>query len=222
MSDRDMAARRIMKLLLLALGGVVLLALVVAVVDNRPREFNPPETFPVLEPEEDLPSSEVESETATFGAGCFWCTEAVFRRVNGVRSVVSGYSGGHVANPSYEMVCQGRTGHAEVVQVEFDPKSVSYADLLEVFWRSHYPTTVDRQGNDKGPHYRSVIFYHSDRQRELAERYKHKIDAAEVYPEPLVTRIVPFTVFYAAGDDHQDYYTAIRGNPTAGPSSGGS
>ena len=167
----------------------------------------------MLEPEDVLPSREVESETATFGSGCFWCTEAVFRRVKGVRSAASGFSGGDVANPTYENGLPGTTGHAEVVQVEFDPKVVSYPELLEVFWRSHDPTTVDRQGNDEGPHYRSVIFYHSDRQRDLAERYKRTIDTAEVFADPLVTEIVPFTVFYAASDDHQDYYTRNSRHP---------
>jgi peptide-methionine (S)-S-oxide reductase len=133
--------------------------------------------------------------------------------VKGVHSAVSGYSGGHVANPTYEQVCLGHSGHAEVVQVTFDPKAVSYPELLEVFWRSHDPTTVDRQENDDGPQYRSVIFYHSDRQRELAERYRRQIDAAGVYPRPLVTEIAPFTVFYAAGDDHQDFYARNSRQP---------
>lgn len=172
-----------------------------------PREFEPPETFPLLEPTEVNPEPPAAmTETATFGAGCFWCTEAVFKRVKGVESVVSGYSGGSVPDPTYEQVCSGTTGHAEVVQVSFDPRVVSYADLLEVFWRSHDPTTPDRQGHDTGSQYRSVIFYHSDRQRELAERYKRKIDAADVYPAPLVTEIVPFAAIYPAGPDHQDYY----------------
>jgi peptide-methionine (S)-S-oxide reductase len=193
--------------------GIAAAAVTVIVLNTRSSEFEPPATFPVLEPNEVPPAAAEETETATFGAGCFWCTEAVFRRVRGVRSVVSGYSGGHVANPTYEQICEGKTGHAEVVQVTFDPKLVSYPELLEVFWRSHDPTTIDRQGNDDGPQYRSIIFYHSDRQRELAERYKRKIDAAQVYPRPLVTEIQPFTVFYAAGDDHQDYYTRNSTQP---------
>jgi peptide-methionine (S)-S-oxide reductase len=120
--------------------------------------------------------------------------------------VVSGYSGGHVKNPTYEQVCTGRTGHAEVIQVTYDPKEVSYARLLEVFWRSHDPTTKDRQGNDRGPQYRSAVFYHNDKQRELAEKYKQKIDAAGVFNAPVVTEIVPFTEFYPAEAYHQDYY----------------
>jgi peptide-methionine (S)-S-oxide reductase len=130
----------------------------------------------------------------------------VFQRVKGVQTVASGYSGGHVPDPTYEDVCGGRTGHAEVVQVTFDPAVLSYPELLEVFWRSHDPTTPDRQGNDTGPQYRSVIFYHTDRQKELAERYKRKIDEAGVYPNPVVTEVEAFAAFYPAGEDHRDYY----------------
>jgi peptide-methionine (S)-S-oxide reductase len=175
-----------------------------------------PENFPVLAPEEigaDPTPAPGGTELATFGSGCFWCTEAVFRQMRGVQKVVSGYSGGHVPNPTYEQVCGGRTGHAEVVQVTFDPAAVSYPELLEVFWRSHDPTTRDRQGNDVGPQYRSVVYYHSDRQRELAERYKRKIDAAGVYPRPLVTEVEPFSTFYPAEAYHQDYYAANPGQP---------
>jgi peptide-methionine (S)-S-oxide reductase len=202
----------------LALGlftGGVLLGLWAAL--SRPREFSPPETFPVLDAAElraEPPATPAaKTEVATFGAGCFWCTEAVFQRVRGVKTVVSGYSGGSVPDPTYEQVCDGTTGHAEVVQVTFDPTAVSYADLLEVFWRSHDPTTPDRQGYDKGPQYRSVIFYHTDRQRELAERYMRKIDAAGVYPAAVVTEIVPFAAFYPAGPDHQDYYARNSRQP---------
>ena len=130
----------------------------------------------------------------------------MFQRVKGVKAVASGYSGGQVAKPTYDEVCTGTTGHAEVVQVTFDSKAVSYPELLEVFWRSHDPTERDRQGNDVGPQYRSVIFYHTDRQKELAERYRRKIDEAGVYPRPVVTGVEPFTAFYPAGADHQDYY----------------
>lgn len=177
-------------------------------------EFEPPANFPVLEPAEVEPAPAAEpTETATFGAGCFWCTEAVFRRVKGVQSAVSGYSGGTVPDPTYEQVCRGTTGHAEVVQVTFDPWAVSYPDLLEVFWRSHDPTTPDRQQHDAGPQYRSVVFYHTDRQRALAERYKRKINEAGAYPEPVVTDVVAYTAFYPAGPDHQDYYARNRNQP---------
>jgi len=145
-------------------------------------------------------------EKATFGAGCFWCTEAVFQRLKGVRSAVSGYSGGHVKNPSYKQVCSGRTGHAEVVQVTYDPKRISYAELLEVFWGTHDPTTRNRQGNDVGTQYRSVIFYHSDAQRKLAEQYREKLDASGAFRVPVVTEIEPFREFFPAENYHQDYY----------------
>ena len=185
---------------------VSLLAALYAVQSGR-QGSDPPEHFPALDPAEAGAEPAAEGlQTATFGSGCFWCTEAVFLRVKGVQKVVSGYSGGHVKNPTYEQVCTGRTGHAEVIQVTYDPKVVSYAKLLEVFWRSHDPTTKDRQGNDKGPQYRSVIFYHNDRQRELAEKYKQKIDAAAVFGSPVVTEIVPFTEFHPAEQYHQDYY----------------
>jgi peptide-methionine (S)-S-oxide reductase len=173
--------------------------------------FTVPEHFPVLDPDEladEAAPPAGESELATFGSGCFWCTEAVFQRMKGVKKVVSGYSGGSVKNPNYEQVCIGSTGHAEVVQLTFDPAVVSYPELLEVLWRSHDPTTPERQGHDVGPQYRSAIFYHSERQRRLAERYKQKIDAAGVYPSPLVTEIVPFTEFYPAEAYHQNYFVA--------------
>jgi peptide-methionine (S)-S-oxide reductase len=162
-----------------------------------------PENFP---PPDAAPIESADTESATFGSGCFWCTEAVFLQLRGVTSVTSGYTGGHTANPTYDDICGGDTGHAEVVRVVFDPKAISYSELLEVFWRSHDPTTKNRQGNDRGPQYRSAIFYHSERQRELAERYKAKIDAAGVYANPLVTEITKASAFYAAEAEHQNYY----------------
>lgn len=149
----------------------------------------------------------------TFGSGCFWCTEAVFQQLQGVKSVTSGYSGGHVKDPTYHQVCSGNTGHAEVIQIVYDPKVVSYAQLLEVFWKTHDPTTLNRQGNDEGPQYRSVIFYHDDQQRAEAEHYKKELNAAGIYAAPIVTEISPFTVFYPAEDYHQNYYVD---NPTQG------
>jgi len=145
-------------------------------------------------------------ETATFGSGCFWCTEAVFRRLKGVHSVVPGYSGGRVKSPTYKQVCTGKTGHAEVVQITFDPKEISYAGLLEVFWKTHDPTTLNRQGPDFGTQYRSVIFYHNDQQRKTAEQCKSELDAAGAFGAPIVTRIVPFREFYRAEDYHQNYF----------------
>ncbi len=152
------------------------------------------------------PAPVAVKELATFGSGCFWCTEAVFQQLKGVSKVVSGYSGGRVPNPTYQQVCTGTTGHAEVIQVTFDPAVISYPDLLEAFWRSHDPTTLNRQGNDHGTQYRSVIFAHNDKQKQLAEAYKRKIDAAGVFSSPVVTEIVPFAAFYPAEDYHQNYY----------------
>ncbi len=147
-------------------------------------------------------------EVATLGGGCFWCLEAVYQQVRGVERVVSGYSGGTVENPTYEQVCTGRTGHAEVVQITFDPEIISFADLLTIFWRIHDPTTPNRQGADVGTQYRSVIFYHNDDQRRIAEQ--SKAEAASLWPNPIVTEIVPFQAFYEAEPYHQNYY---RRNP---------
>lgn len=152
-------------------------------------------------------------ETATFGAGCFWCVEAIFQDLKGVQSVKSGYSGGHVKNPSYKEVCTGSTGHAEVTQIEFDPSVISFEDLLYVFWRTHDPTTLNRQGADVGSQYRSIIFYHSDKQKEIAEKSKKETDASDLYSDPIVTQIEPFAEFYPAEDYHQDYYNLNPNQP---------
>jgi peptide-methionine (S)-S-oxide reductase len=149
-------------------------------------------------------------ELATFGAGCFWCVEAVFQQLKGVKSVVSGYAGGHVQNPTYEQICTGRTGHAEVCQIEYDPEQIGYEDLLEVFFNTHDPTTLNRQGNDIGTQYRSVIFYHNDEQREAAERAKTELEESGAWKNPIVTEIAPFEEFFRAEDYHQDYF---RRNP---------
>jgi peptide-methionine (S)-S-oxide reductase len=143
-------------------------------------------------------------EKATFGTGCFWCSEAVFKRLEGVNSVVSGYSGGTVRNPTYEQVCSGKTGHAEVVQISFDPKKISYEELLDMFWSSHDPTTLNRQGADVGTQYRSVIFFHDEKQREAAE--KSMALHQKKLRQKIVTEIKPFEKFYKAEDYHQDYY----------------
>jgi peptide-methionine (S)-S-oxide reductase len=143
---------------------------------------------------------------ATFGSGCFWCTEAVFQQLNGVLTVVSGYTGGHTANPTYEQICTGSTGHAEVIRVEYDPTIVSYAELLEVFWKTHDPTTLNQQGADKGTQYRSVIFFHDEKQREEAEHYLKKLDAAGVFSRPIVTEISPASEFYPGEAYHQNYF----------------
>ena len=152
-------------------------------------------------------------EIATLGSGCFWCTEAVYLEVKGVKSVVSGYTGGKVKNPTYREVCSGLTGHAEVVQVKFDPKVISYESILEIFWNTHDPTTLNRQGADEGTQYRSAIFYHSEEQRKVAEAYKAQLDKSGVYRNKIVTEIVPATVFYKAEDYHQNYFAL---NPEQG------
>jgi peptide-methionine (S)-S-oxide reductase len=151
------------------------------------------------------------SQLATFGSGCFWCTEAIFLDVKGVLKVQSGYSGGTVENPTYKQVCTGTTGHAEVVQITYDPSVISYDELLEIFWHTHDPTTLNRQGNDVGTQYRSVIFFHNDEQKKLAEHYKQKLNEEKVYDNPVITEIVPFKAFYVAEDYHQNYY-ALNGN----------
>jgi peptide-methionine (S)-S-oxide reductase len=147
-----------------------------------------------------------KTDTATFGAGCFWCVEAVFQQLEGVISVTSGYSGGSIPNPTYKEVCGGNTGHAEVTQIVYDPQKISYANLLQAFWTSHDPTTLNKQGNDEGTQYRSVIFYHNESQKEQAEHYKKELNVSGAYRNPIVTEISPFTTFYKAEDYHQNYF----------------
>jgi len=145
-------------------------------------------------------------QVATLGGGCFWCMEAVFNELNGVDKVVSGYSGGSVANPTYEQVCTGRTGHTEVVQITFDPKIISYEEILRIFFTMHDPTTLNRQGNDVGTQYRSVIFYHNDEQRLIAQQVIEEINKARIYDQPIVTQVQSFKTFYKAEDYHQEYF----------------
>jgi peptide-methionine (S)-S-oxide reductase len=152
-------------------------------------------------------------ETATLGGGCFWCTEAVYKELKGVADVKPGYSGGHVKNPSYREVCNGNTGHAEVVQITFDPNVVSFSDILEVFFKTHDPTTLNRQGNDAGTQYRSVIFYRSEKQKEVAEKVVALFEKEKIYDKPIVTLIEPFKVFYEAEDYHHDYYERNKNQP---------
>ena len=151
--------------------------------------------------------------TATFGNGCFWCTEAVFQNLRGVLSVESGYSGGHVENPTYREVCGKDTGHAEVVQIKYNPAEISYLELLEIFFKTHDPTTLNRQGNDVGPQYRSVIFYHDDEQKGQAESIKAELDASGAWDHPIVTEISPLINYYAAEGYHQNYYNDNPGQP---------
>lgn len=158
-----------------------------------------------------IPTNELEK--ATFGTGCFWCTEALFETLDGVHDAVSGYEGGHLANPTYRAICTGSTGHAECVEVTYDPRKISYAELLQAFFRSHDPTSLNRQGADVGTQYRSVIFYHSDAQKQLAEQVKAELNASGAYGKPIVTEISPATTFYEAEDYHQSYFA---NNPDQG------
>jgi peptide-methionine (S)-S-oxide reductase len=152
-------------------------------------------------------------ETATFGAGCFWCVEAIFQRLKGVEEVKSGYMGGKIKNPTYREVCSGLTGHAEVVQIKFNPAIISYKDLLEVFFQTHDPTTLNRQGADVGIQYRSVIFYHNQQQKELAEKIKDELNKNKVFDNPVVTEITEASEFYVAEDYHQNYYNLNSSEP---------
>ncbi|MVT12314.1 peptide-methionine (S)-S-oxide reductase MsrA [Chitinophaga sp. ysch24] len=158
-------------------------------------------------------SNNVKTEKATFGGGCFWCTEAQFQYLDGVLKVESGYAGGTVPNPTYEQVCTGTTGHAEVIQVTYDPSKITYEELLQAFWQSHDPTQLNRQGNDVGTQYRSVIFYHNEEQHKLAEFYKDKLQHSGAYDEPVVTEISPIDKFYKAENYHQNYYNQNGSQP---------
>lgn len=152
-------------------------------------------------------------EIATIAGGCFWCTEAIFSRVKGVESVTPGYSGGKTSNPSYEQVCTGTTGHAEAVQVKFNPKIITFEKILDIFWHTHDPTTLNRQGNDIGSQYRSIIFYHDDVQKSIAEKSKNQLEREHIFKDLIVTEIAPFSSFYAAEKYHKDYYENNRNVP---------
>lgn len=157
-----------------------------------------------------MDNKNIKFEQATIANGCFWCTEAIFEDIEGVIDVVSGYSGGEIDNPSYEEVCSGNTGHAECVQITFDPEKIKFEELLEIFWKTHDPTSLNRQGADIGSQYRSVIFYQNDEQKRIAEQSKNAV--SKYYEKPIVTEIVPLKRFYKAEDYHQDYY---KRNPNA-------
>jgi peptide-methionine (S)-S-oxide reductase len=156
---------------------------------------------------------QINKQTATLAGGCFWCIEAVFKELKGVERVVSGYTSGTVPNPSYEQVCSGETGHAEAVQITFDPKVISYREILDIFFAIHDPTTLNRQGNDVGTQYRSAIFYHNDEQKKIAEDKIRSLDSSKTWNNPIVTAIVPFDKFYPAEDYHQDYYQRNSAQP---------
>lgn len=158
-------------------------------------------------PKEKANAKATHLETATLATGCFWCTEAKFKELRGVVKVTSGFSGGHTVNPTYEEVCTGTTGHAEACNIVFDPKQISFDELLEVFFTDHDPTQLNRQGNDVGTQYRSAIFYHDAAQKQKAEYYIRKINEEKAYPRPVVTQVVPFKAFYKAEDYHQNYFS---------------
>ena len=159
------------------------------------------------------PGMKEKTEYATFGGGCFWCVEAIFERIAGVHKVVSGYAGGQVVNPSYKQVTTGRTGHAEVIQISYDPEKVSYKVLLEIFFKTHDPTTLNRQGADVGTQYRSIVLYHQDEQREEAEKVIDALNNAGIWEDPIVTQVEPFEKFYSAEGYHQEYF---ENNPNQG------
>lgn len=154
-----------------------------------------------------------KTETATLAGGCFWCTEAIFRRLKGIVSVMPGYSGGTVPNPTYDEVCSGTTGHAESIQIVFDPRTISFEKILDVFFHTHDPTTRNRQGYDTGPQYRSIVFYHDDKQKETAETYIRRLSESHTFNGPIVTEIVPYAAFYVAEDYHRQYYEHHKDQP---------
>ncbi|MBZ0180025.1 MAG: peptide-methionine (S)-S-oxide reductase MsrA [Melioribacteraceae bacterium] len=154
-----------------------------------------------------------EFEQITFGAGCFWCVEAIFSKLKGVEKVVSGYSGGKKENPTYQEVCTGNTGHAEVCQITYNPNIISFEELLEIFWKTHDPTTINRQGADVGTQYRSAIFYHNDEQKNLSEKYKQALHNSGIFENPVVTEISPLINFYPAENYHQNYFEENRSQP---------
>lgn len=191
--------------------GIILLSLQLTACGQE----NKPELSKTFKQMNDTKSNNKEHklEVATFGAGCFWCTEAQFQQLEGVEKVESGYSGGFVENPTYQQVCTGTTGHAEVTNVYYDPSKISYDELLAAFWVMHDPTQLNRQGNDVGTQYRSVIFYHNQEQKEKAESYKKKLNEEHAYNSDVVTEISPFTKFYKAEDYHQNYYNEHGSQP---------
>ena len=193
----------------------LMLLLSLAVIGCSPNEApkSASSSEDLVSPIQNQQVTNVNLETATFGAGCFWCVEAVFKMLDGVQQVESGYMGGLTDNPTYEDVCTGTTGHAEVIQITFDSDKISFKDLLEVFWKTHDPTTLNRQGNDRGTQYRSAVFYHSDEQKQLAEKYKQELNEAEAFPNPIVTEITEVSKMFVAEDYHQNYFALNQSNP---------
>jgi len=196
----DLTKRRGMKLMFTTTLISMVTLLSCAVRENPQKYMTSSLTSPSTE------ETTFRTDTATFGTGCFWCTEAIFQQLDGVLKVSSGYSGGQVKNPTYKEVCEGTTGHAECVEIVYDPAKITFDDLLEVFWQTHDPTTLNRQGNDVGTQYRSAIFYHNDEQKAKAEKYKAELNKSGAWDKPIVTEITPASAFYVAENYHQDYY----------------
>lgn len=188
------------------LTGFLIMIIFAAIIGCKPQPVPIAEANTLNNGNKDMDNKNKDLQTAVFASGCFWCGEAIFDRVQGVKEVVSGYTGGTVPNPTYEQVCTGTTGHAEAIQVTYDPSVVSYDELLKIFWKTHDPTTLNRQGNDVGTQYRSAIFYINDEQKQKAEQYKEELNKSGAWKNPIVTQIVPLTKFYKAEDYHQHYY----------------
>lgn len=184
-----------------------------AVYCTAPSQNSPEAKQYTVEPASITEAEKQQLDTATFAGGCFWCTEAVFERVKGVKSVVSGYSGGSQTNPTYEQVGAGRTDHAEAIQIYYDPETITYQQLLNIFFGTHDPTQLNRQGPDVGKQYRSAVFYHNSSQQQQAEAYMKELGDSGKYSEPIVTQLVPYDKFWVAEDYHQDYYEHNPGNP---------
>lgn len=196
---------------------ILVIGMVLAIISGC-GAYSMPNTGGELVNDADLPPADADGPLAlaTFGGGCFWCTEAVYQQLKGVHQVESGYAGGAAPNPTYEAVCSGTTGHAEVIQITYDPQVISYAKLLEVFWQSHDPTTPNRQGNDVGSQYRSIILTHDETQRDLATSAIERLNQEDVFGSPVVTEVVPLAEFYAAEAGHQDYYRTHGRQPYCG------
>ncbi|MBU6158348.1 MAG: peptide-methionine (S)-S-oxide reductase MsrA [Bacteroidetes bacterium] len=184
----------------------VLLSIFLPLFSCAPLDVNNPNSNQSINTSYMTSNDFTKTDTATFGAGCFWCVEAIFQRVEGVLKVTSGYCGGHVINPTYEQVCEKNTGHVEVAQIVFDPAKISFDELLEIFWKTHDPTTPNQQGNDVGPQYRSVVFYHNEIQQKKANQYKKALDGSGAFVHPIVTTIEPYQNYFEAEDYHQNYF----------------
>jgi peptide-methionine (S)-S-oxide reductase len=196
----DLTKRRGMKLMFTTTLISMVTLLSCAVRENPQKYMTSSLTSPSME------ETTLRTDTATFGTGCFWCTEALFQQLDGVLKVTSGYTGGQVKNPTYKEVCDGNTGHAEAVEIVYDPEKITFDELLEAFWQAHDPTTLNRQGNDVGTQYRSAIFFHNAEQKAKAEKYKAELDKSGAWDKPIVTEISPASTFYVAENYHQDYY----------------